>query len=126
MIRRPPRSTLFPYPTLFRSLLPAAVPPARRRSERDRPCPRRHQERTRNHRPAASAGQLAEHQHPPQQAPQLVRVGERDAAADADVLRRVLLKQITHHPYEAGDEQPEQDLPAGGEALPQIPPPPPK
>src|SRR2546425_4927117 len=26
MIRRPPRSTLFPYTTLFRSLLPAPVP----------------------------------------------------------------------------------------------------
>src|SRR3712207_8835970 len=28
MIRRPPRSTLFPYTTLFRSLTPAKVPPA--------------------------------------------------------------------------------------------------
>src|SRR5208282_4857111 len=28
MIRRPPRSTLFPYTTLFRSLRPARVPPA--------------------------------------------------------------------------------------------------
>src|SRR3712207_9256075 len=27
MIRRPPRSTLFPYTTLFRSLLPAGVDP---------------------------------------------------------------------------------------------------
>src|SRR3712207_7478133 len=27
MIRRPPRSTLFPYTTLFRSLLPAGGPP---------------------------------------------------------------------------------------------------
>src|SRR2546430_8660534 len=26
MIRRPPRSTLFPYTTLFRSLLPDAIP----------------------------------------------------------------------------------------------------
>src|SRR5215813_6363114 len=43
MIRRPPRSTLFPYTTLFRSLLPRAwrsnspPPPAvRRRGNRDR------------------------------------------------------------------------------------------
>src|SRR5258705_7855825 len=35
MIRRPPRSTLFPYTTLFRSLLPA-LRPARRRAVRDR------------------------------------------------------------------------------------------
>src|SRR2546427_5905413 len=42
MIRRPPRSTLFPYTTLFRSRLPGAVPalppgpeaPARRHDER--------------------------------------------------------------------------------------------
>src|SRR5690242_21456147 len=27
MIRRPPRSTLFPYTTLFRSVLPDSVPP---------------------------------------------------------------------------------------------------
>src|SRR5258706_3760301 len=27
MIRRPPRSTLFPYTTLFRSLPPATLPP---------------------------------------------------------------------------------------------------
>src|SRR2546430_2842589 len=42
MIRRPPRSTLFPYTTLFRSLLPAAVArspargPWRRRRSADR------------------------------------------------------------------------------------------
>src|SRR3712207_7913469 len=31
MIRRPPRSTLFPYTTLFRSCSPAPASPARRR-----------------------------------------------------------------------------------------------
>src|SRR2546422_1741055 len=30
MIRRPPRSTLFPYTTLFRSLVPPAASPATR------------------------------------------------------------------------------------------------
>src|SRR3712207_9178261 len=34
MIRRPPRSTLFPYTTLFRSLLPAGLPAYRTRAER--------------------------------------------------------------------------------------------
>src|SRR5438309_8625067 len=34
MLRRPPRSTLFPYTTLFRSgLVAAAAPPARRRPQ---------------------------------------------------------------------------------------------
>src|SRR2546430_13307511 len=32
MIRRPPRSTLFPYPTLFRSSHPSAAAPRRARS----------------------------------------------------------------------------------------------
>src|SRR5687768_17859914 len=32
MIRRPPRSTLFPYTTLFRSRLPAGAPVARPRN----------------------------------------------------------------------------------------------
>src|SRR2546427_6795841 len=32
MIRRPPRSTLFPYTTLFRSLVAAAAPGVRRRA----------------------------------------------------------------------------------------------
>src|SRR2546430_9317242 len=36
MIRRPPRSTLFPYTTLFRSPCAAATPPRRRGRS---PCP---------------------------------------------------------------------------------------
>src|SRR3712207_7371323 len=39
MIRRPPRSTLFPYTTLFRSVHGRRHPPARRRRD---PRPRRH------------------------------------------------------------------------------------
>src|SRR5688572_31438292 len=39
MIRRPPRSTLFPYTTLFRSDQAARAPPANRRGPRARhPC----------------------------------------------------------------------------------------
>src|SRR2546421_2661442 len=44
MIRRPPRSTLFPYTTLFRSLSPASCPTFRRStgtSRRARPACRR-------------------------------------------------------------------------------------
>src|SRR5438874_6820544 len=37
MIRRPPRSTLFPYTTLFRSHFSPPCP--RPQSARDRPCP---------------------------------------------------------------------------------------
>src|SRR5256886_10921089 len=58
MIRRPPRSTLFPYTTLFRSprrarrarARPARASPARRSaraaSSRARPCPARSEEHT--------------------------------------------------------------------------------
>src|SRR2546422_8435819 len=38
MIRRPPRSTLFPYTTLFRSI--RTTPPRPRRSRDPRPSPR--------------------------------------------------------------------------------------
>src|SRR2546430_4322798 len=49
MIRRPPRSTLFPYTTLFRSHAHAAVE-CRRQSRRDRPAPE-----ACRHRPTAEA-----------------------------------------------------------------------
>src|SRR5215212_11586796 len=45
MIRRPPRSTLFPYTTLFRSL-PAAGRPGRDKPARASPCRRRSEEHT--------------------------------------------------------------------------------
>src|SRR3712207_6877859 len=48
MIRRPPRSTLFPYPTLFRSrptAPPAARTPSRRRRRRPGDDPRDSPER---------------------------------------------------------------------------------
>src|SRR5258707_9823807 len=38
MIRRPPRSTLFPYTTLFRSPTPASTPPARGKHPQHRPA----------------------------------------------------------------------------------------
>src|SRR3989442_3142956 len=42
MIRRPPRSTLFPYTTLFRSLLHDEVQPEGQRPRRVAPGVRRH------------------------------------------------------------------------------------
>src|SRR2546430_11381864 len=53
MIRRPPRSTLFPYTTLFRSLLRqhARCPQGRRRQDRRRlvAVQRRHRHRSEEH-----------------------------------------------------------------------------
>src|SRR2546425_5535211 len=41
MIRRPPRSTLFPYTTLFRSAPPQEEPPGASRKKSPRTAPRR-------------------------------------------------------------------------------------
>src|SRR3712207_8225672 len=57
MIRRPPRSTLFPYTTLFRSVGVGAPPPARARRRPRRTAhggrPRRHVRRRLRQRDAA-------------------------------------------------------------------------
>src|SRR3712207_6862094 len=61
MIRRPPRSTLFPYTTLFRSAAPpsaaARSPPARRRC----PCRARCGRRARGSRPRRDRCRSEEH-----------------------------------------------------------------
>src|SRR2546425_8986051 len=58
MIRRPPRSTLFPYTTLFRSGPPATARAARAgRAARSRRRPRR----SRPTRPAPPSGRSEEH-----------------------------------------------------------------
>src|SRR5216684_7961015 len=46
MIRRPPRSTLFPYTTLFRSVPGRGPPPRRRAAGAVRPGPGRSEEHT--------------------------------------------------------------------------------
>src|ERR1051325_9138445 len=46
MIRRPPRSTLFPYTTLFRSTAPHALRPVRVHDPDHRPCRDRSEEHT--------------------------------------------------------------------------------
>src|SRR2546425_3101847 len=59
MIRRPPRSTLFPYTTLFRSLTTWAVPPGRAEG-----CPSQRAIHTEHHRVsliASSAYRSEEH-----------------------------------------------------------------
>src|SRR2546422_6334142 len=55
MIRRPPRSTLFPYTTLFRSLLGCART-CSRCEERRRPSSAQRQENSASGCPAPSAG----------------------------------------------------------------------
>ena len=63
--------------------------------------------------------QLAEHKNPPQQAPELIRIGKRDAAADAHVLCGVLLEDVANHPDEAAEHQPENYAARAQQFLPQ-------
>src|SRR5437899_1353229 len=81
--------------------LPAPVLAAGRGGECDRARTRGHQQRAPDDPPVkrrAAPRELAEYADAPQEPPQLIRVRERDAAADAHVLGRVLLEQIAHHP----------------------------
>src|SRR5260370_5545399 len=59
MIRRPPRSTLFPYTTLFRSRGHEVSPSARPRGRA--PDRREHQDRRRHHHPGHRQGRSEEH-----------------------------------------------------------------
>src|SRR5258707_3829990 len=56
MIRRPPRSTLFPYTTLFRSLQPRRRPGAQSTPDRAPGAPRRLAARARSQVPLRAAG----------------------------------------------------------------------
>ena len=59
--------------------------------------------------------QLTEHEQSPREPPELVRVRQGNAAADADVLGGVLLEQIPDHPHEPAEQQPEQHVARAGE-----------
>src|SRR6266699_809649 len=56
------------------------------------------------------AAQLTEHENPPQQSPQLVRVRERNPARDPRILDGVLLEQISNDPYETARQKPEENV----------------
>ena len=58
---------------------------------------------------SAEAAQFSEDQNAPEQAPQLIGVGERNAAADADVFCGVLLEEIANDPDETAEHEPEED-----------------
>src|SRR3712207_8989789 len=60
MIRRPPRSTLFPYTTLFRSLRLRAADHAGRPGRRDDECPARDAGAGRGAAPGGGPGQRSE------------------------------------------------------------------
>ena len=55
-------------------------------------------------------GQFAEDQRAPRESPHLVGVGERNAAADAEILGGELLKEIADDPHESAKEKPEEQV----------------
>src|SRR3989475_12877398 len=105
MIRRPPRSTLFPYTTLFRSLLHreprlhGRQDDTRRRRAEHRPRGRRARRRGATDR---SVGGARRHRARPTQADR-VRLGRRAAVRRAPARRRLLgahplaLERARHH-----------------------------
>ena len=65
----------------------------------------------------AEAAQFSEDENAPEQSPQLIGVGEGNAAADADVFCCVLLEEIADDPDEAAEHEPEEDRLGEGEFL---------
>src|SRR5229473_816685 len=58
----------------------------------------------------SAAVQLAEDKHAPEKSPELIGVGERNAAADADVFGGVLLEEVADDPDEAAEHEPEEHV----------------
>src|SRR5580704_448643 len=105
-------SRLFP-PLSFR---------ARRRRKRDRSYPQHHQQRPTHHLPVGrspASMQLPENQNAPKQSPNLIRIRQRNPAANPHILRRILLKQIPNHPNKSPQHQPKQNLPRTHKLTPQ-------
>src|SRR5467141_3112100 len=63
--------------------------------------------------------QLAKDENSPEQSPELVGIRERDSAADAHILRGVLLKEISDDPDEATEHQPEKNVSRAHQFAPQ-------
>src|SRR2546428_13968079 len=82
MIRRPPRSTLFPYTTLFRSLRSAAAPGRRERTDRR---PLREEERERRDPAGSRLSRSEEH--------------TSELQSRSDLVCRLLLEKKKKHKY---------------------------
>ncbi len=79
-----------------------------------RQCSENHHNRSGHHQqPVRSIGmrQFAKHQRAPRQSPELIRIRQRNAAPDAQILRRVLLKNVADHPHKSAQKKPEQHGP---------------
>ncbi len=87
--------------------------------ERHRGGADRHDERPRDYQRQgnATAAELAEDERAPEEPPELVGVGEGNAAADADVLGGVLLEEVADDPDEPAEHEPEEHAAGGGELV---------
>src|SRR5690349_9313306 len=77
----------------------------------------RHQQRAPNsagNRAVLPAAKFAKGHSSPQQAPELIGVGDGNAAADADIFDRVLLEDVANDPHKAGGQQPEEHVFSAG------------
>src|SRR5204863_5368668 len=103
-------------------LFPAGLLLASGRRKRDGADSQHHEERAPDDFKVdgrTAAVQLAKNKNSPQQPPELVGVGERDAAADAHVLCSKLLEDVANHPHEAAEHQPENNAARAEQVLPQ-------
>src|SRR5713101_1923186 len=90
-----------------------AIVPYRSRKKKHRAHTQHHKERAADDlgiEGSAAAVQFAKNENSPKQSPELVGIRKRDAAADADILRGVLLKQVSDNPDEASEHQPEKHV----------------
>jgi hypothetical protein len=55
-------------------------------------------------------GEFTEDQGAPGESPDLIGIGEWDAAADAEVLGCVLLEDVADDPDESAEEEPEEEV----------------
>src|SRR5439155_20440944 len=91
--------------------LPVCVFAAPDRGECNGAGARGHQQRATHDLRRVTAGcamQFAEDKNSPQESPELVGVGQGNAAADPQVFCGILLEQITDHPHKPTQHQPEQ------------------
>ena len=110
----PPPSEMESWKSAMHRRLPTLHLRRRRCSHADRNSARNHDDRSSHDQNLAAGRQsdkLAKHQGAPRQSPKLIRVRERNATPDANVLRRVLLEQVADHPAESSDKRPEQHRP---------------
>src|SRR5437773_1531033 len=62
--------------------------------------------------------QFAKDKNTPEQTPELIGIGKRNAAADPDIFCGVLLEEIADHPDKAAEHQPEDHAASAEQFLP--------